>query len=111
MKSTLKYVDAEIEDSKLLSSTAFNSKKIWGYSNDLMNLWKEDLAIPKKYIQENKTVKVFEGNEFLGFFAIKTIDKQNAELDHLWLKPENIKKNYGREIFSHIIGISLIKWI
>ncbi len=103
MKSKLKFVDAETEDSKLLSYTAFNSKKIWGYSSDLMNLWKEDLVISKEYIRENKTVKVFDGNEFLGFFAIKNIDKRNAELDHLWLKPEKINKNYGREIFSHII--------
>jgi ribosomal protein S18 acetylase RimI-like enzyme len=103
MKSKLTFVDAEIKDSKLLSSIAFNSKKNWGYSNGLMNLWKEDLEITEDYIRENKTVKAFDGKTFLGFFAIKNIDIQNAELDHLWLKPENIKKNYGREIFSHII--------
>ena len=103
MKSRITFVDAEKEDSKLLSSTAFNSKKNWGYSIDLMNLWKEDLEITEEYIRKNKTVKAFDEKIFLGFFAIKKIDNQNAELDHLWLKPENIKKNYGREIFSHII--------
>ena len=103
MKSRITFVDAEKEDSKLLSSTAFNSKKNWGYSIDLMNLWKEDLEITEEYIRKNKTVKAFDEKIFLGFFAIKKIDNQNAELDHLWLKPENIKKNYGREIFSHIL--------
>lgn len=103
MKSRITFVDAEKEDSKLLSSTAFNSKKNWGYSIDLMNLWKEDLEITEEYIRKNKTVKAFDEKIFLGFFAIKKIDNQNAELDHLWLKPENIKKNYGREIFSYIL--------
>ena len=100
----LKYIDANPEDAELLSSLAFESKMFWGYSNELMNLWKEDLEISREYILENKVIKVFDENIFLGFFAIKFENEEKIELDHLWLKPENIKRNYGREIFSFIIN-------
>jgi ribosomal protein S18 acetylase RimI-like enzyme len=103
MNQNLKYLDANVEDAELLSSLSYSSKKFWGYSDELMNLWKSDLEINNQYIRENKVVKVFDEDNFLGFFAIKIDEELNAELDHLWLKPENIKRNYGRQIFKHII--------
>lgn len=103
MSPNLTYLDANVEDAELLSSLSYSSKKFWGYSDELMNLWKSDLEISNQYILENKVVKVFEKNRLLGFFAIKLDGELNAELDHLWLKPENIKRNYGRQIFKHII--------
>jgi hypothetical protein len=104
MKINLRYIDANPEDAELLSSVAFESKKFWGYSNELMNLWKDDLEISREYILKNNVIKVFDGNTFIGFFAIKQQNEKSAELDHLWLKPESIKKNYGRAIFSFIIN-------
>lgn len=103
MKSNLKYFDAKVEDAELLSLLSYSSKKFWGYSDELMELWKSDLKISKEYILKNKVVKVFEEDNLLGFFAIVIDEELNAELDHLWLKPENIKRNYGRQIFQHII--------
>ena len=103
MNTNLQYFDANFEDAELLSSLSYSSKKFWGYSDELMDLWKSDLEISKEYILKNKVVKVFEGDNLLGFFALIIDEELNAELDHLWLKPENIKRNYGRQIFQHII--------
>ena len=103
MIPNLKYINANVEDAKLLSSISYSSKKFWGYSDELMNLWKSDLEISNEYILENNVVKVFDEENFLGFFSIKLDEEQNAELDHLWLKPENIKRNYGRQIFNYIM--------
>lgn len=68
-----------------------------------MNLWKGDLEITAEYILENNVVKVFDKEDLIGFYAIKLDENSNPELDHLWLKPENIKRNYGRQIFQHIM--------
>jgi len=102
MKSNLKYYDAIPADSELLSATSKISKKFWGYSNELIQLWKTDLEISEEYILENIVVKVYDGETFVGFFAIKLHENENPEIDHLWLKPENIRRNYGREIFKFI---------
>lgn len=100
MKSNLKFIDAISADSELLSETCKASKKIWGYSDELIQLWKSDLEISEAYILNNKVVKVYDGESFVGFFAIKFSENENPEIDHLWLKPENIRRNYGREIFK-----------
>ena len=105
MNSNLVYINANVEDTELLSFVAYSSKKYWGYSEEQMNLWKSDLEISSEYILENNVVKVFDDENFLGFFSIKLDKEQNVELDHLWLKPEYIKQNYGRQIFNYIMEI------
>jgi hypothetical protein len=102
MNPNLEYIDANAEDAELLSSLAYSSKKFWGYSDELMSLWKSDLEISSQYILENNVVKVFDGGNLLGFFSIKLDEEQNAELDHFWLKPENIRLHYGQRIFNYI---------
>jgi acetyltransferase (GNAT) family protein len=102
-KPNLTYADATPEDAELLSAIAFDSKKFWGYPDELMALWKTDLEINHEYILENKVVKVLDAENFIGFFALKFAENGNVELDHLWLKPEHIKRSYGREIFKYII--------
>lgn len=102
MKVTLSYKDAIPNDAELLSSTAFKSKKIWGYADELMQLWETDLKITGEYIQKNKVVKVFNKELFVGFFAIKFGENGIAELDHLWLVPAYIRQEYGKKIFTHI---------
>ena len=104
MKPNLSYFSAIPEDAQWLSATAFQSKKNWGYDDELMRLWKDDLEITAAYILKNNVVKVFDGQTFLGFFAIKMTDSENAELDHLWLTPENMRKHYGSIIFHKIIS-------
>lgn len=101
MKSDLEYIPAVPEDAELLSETAINSKKIWGYPDELIQLWKTDLEVTSDYILKNTVVKVFDEKRFVGFFALKTEDG-NTELDHLWLTPENIRRNYGRAIFNTV---------
>lgn len=102
MTSGLRYTDAVLEDSELLSETAIMSKKFWGYTDEMIQLWKTDLEITNTYILKNKVVKVYAGASFIGFFAIKWHADENPEIDHLWLKPENIRQNYGREIFNFV---------
>jgi GNAT superfamily N-acetyltransferase len=102
MPSRLMYIDAVPEDSELLSATAIASKKTWGYADDLMRLWKPDLEVTAAYILENKVVKVFDNETFIGFFALKPIENTAVEIDHLWLTPDSMRRNYGREIFQYI---------
>ncbi|MGK4568312.1 GNAT family N-acetyltransferase [Flavobacterium sp. 3HN19-14] len=104
MKRNLIYSEATIADAELLSETAYTSKKNWGYSDELMNLWLQDLTIKSNYITNNKVFKVFNNEIYLGFFAIQVLENGDAEIDHLWLKPEYMRQNFGQEIFMHIMN-------
>ena len=67
-----------------------------------MDLWKTDLEVSQEYILKNEVVKVYERNRFIGFYGIKFTNKDEAEIDHLWLLPEKIRQGLGRLIFNHI---------
>lgn len=104
MSNQLTYKAAKLNDAQLLSRTAFVSKQFWGYSDDLMALWKAEIEITEEYILNNEVVKVFDENCFIGFYALKEKENKCLEIDHLWLLPNYIKKGYGKQIFSHILG-------
>ena len=103
MESTLNYIDALPNDADLLSAVAYDSKKTWGYTDELMAVWKSDLEVTPTYILHNKVVKVFDHNQLIGFYAIKTIADASAEIDYLWLIPTQFRRNYGRKIFQHLL--------
>lgn len=98
----LKYIAASTGDAQFLTKVAIQSKKVWGYSEEHISLWKDDLKISEDYILQNKVMKVFDNNIFIGFFALKFEKNQSPEIDHLWLQPEFLRKNYGRSIFKFI---------
>ena len=68
-----------------------------------MQLWKNDLAVTADYIAANKVTKVFDDNDFIGFYAVIKISDTTCEIDHLWLLPEKINQGYGKLIFAHLL--------
>ena len=102
MTGELTYISALPEDSDLLTQTALRSKQSWGYSDDLMQLWAEDLAVSKIFIAENNVFKVFDGEQFIGFYGLKIAGETQIELEHLWLLPDKKQQGYGRQLFKHI---------
>ena len=104
MKSNLTYINAIPEDAELLTQTALDSKKSWGYSDELMNLWKSDLVVSVEYILGNRVVKIFDQDRFIGFFGIKMVGNTGAVIDHLWIIPNELRNGYGRLVFQHIMN-------
>ena len=102
MSAPLTFTYAVSTDSGLLTSTAFASKKVWGYSDEFMSLWKQELEISEDYISKNTVVKVFHADDFIGFFALKATGNNTVEIDHLWLLPNKIKSGFGKQIFQQI---------
>lgn len=96
----LHYLKATARDSEPLSRIALEAKQNWGYSQEWMQLWEEELTLTPAYISENHVWKIHYGAELIGFYAL--IDAGITEVDHLWLTPENQRKGFGSQIFEHI---------
>jgi hypothetical protein len=105
MQNPLTYIKAVPDEHTFLTEIVIQSKKSWGYSDELMTLWKPDFVINAAYISENDVIKVLDRAIFIGFFALKKNAGAVMELDHLWLTPDNIRKGYGRQIFKQIFDI------
>jgi GNAT superfamily N-acetyltransferase len=82
-----------------LTELVFRSKSYWGYENNLMKLWKEQLKISPEYIEKNIVdVAYIEGKE-AGFFSINIEDR---ELEDFWVDPEYMGKGVGRGMFKEV---------
>jgi N-acetylglutamate synthase-like GNAT family acetyltransferase len=89
------------EESEILSDIALESKGHWGYSREQLEIWRKDLKIEEKYIQEHSVRTIWKDSKIVGFFAI--IEGKENLLDHLWLHPEVIGTGLGSLAFREII--------
>lgn len=99
--SFIQFKPAKPTDSKLLSKTAFKSKRIWKYTDELMSLWTNELTITASYVEKNKVFKIIGNTNYIGFFSLVLKDKF-IEIDHFWLLPEYTRKGYGEKVLDFI---------
>lgn len=92
---------ASVLDCELLTQTAITSKQYWGYSDTLIEQWKDQLTITEESFANSTIFKCFNEGEYIGFFAVKE-KKDYMQLDHLWLLPSHIKKGYGAQIMNRV---------
>ena len=61
---------AEISDAKTLNKIALKSKSFWGYSNETLESWVEDLTVSERIIKEMIVYKFISNNETVGFYIL-----------------------------------------
>ena len=98
----MKIREAKHEDAEKLSQIAFAAKSYWKYPERWLELWKDALTITPETILENEVFVMSEKGEIVGFYEL-IINKNSAELEHLWINPENIGFGIGRKLFVHAL--------
>jgi ribosomal protein S18 acetylase RimI-like enzyme len=89
------------EEAEILSRIAVSAKGHWGYSKDQLDLWaKEFLTISPEYIRAEQVWVSCAGAAIVGFAAVRVRDDE-AELDHLWIRPQYMGQGIGRELLFH----------
>jgi len=99
MESSMEIRKAEISEATILSKIAYDSKSFWGYSQELLELWKDDLTITPEFITTNVVRCATVKTTIIGFYAL-TISDSNFELEHLWIKPSYIGKGAGSKLLA-----------
>jgi maltose O-acetyltransferase len=101
-------------DEIILSDIAFHAKKHWEYPSAYYEIWKEELAISKSYINENLVyIAEIDGNA-VGFYSIVNIAedfyadevqvKKGFWLEHVYVLPGNHKKGIGTKLMQNAIN-------
>ena len=97
-------------EAAVLTQIAHDAKSYWGYPESWLECWKGDLTLTAEFISSNE-VYVAEAdpgpdgakeapNTVEGFYAI-TINGEQADLEHLWVRPEKIGSGTGKELLMH----------
>ncbi len=74
------------------------SKAYWGFSQEILDQWKDLLTISPKYIEENEVYCLWQEDELVGYYSYFFSDKNTIHLDNLFILPEYIGKGLGKKM-------------
>ena len=94
-------VPAEITDAKQLTKIALQSKAFWGYSDELIANWKDDLTVTLKMIRKCNVFKFFVDDSIAGFYVLNPPMEDAIELEMLFVLPKFIGKGVGNQLITH----------
>ena len=99
----MKFRKATISDISTLNKISLASKKYWGYSEDWIEHWIDDLTLTERDLSVQEVVVLDLQLKIIGFCA--TMD-QGAyyEVMHLWILPEFIGKGYGKMLLKKALS-------
>ncbi len=98
-------------EAEILTQIAHEAKRYWGYPQNWIEHWKEQLTITPEFIAANEVYLAISDDQVAGFYAIVEVGPRNADvrssgkaqLEHMWVKPEHIGTGIGKELLIHAI--------
>lgn len=99
----MKIEKANINDNEILTDITKKSKAFWGYSEEQLLLWNDNLTISKDYIENNDAFKLLNDNKVIGYYAYIIEEKEIARLDNLFVLPEYIGKGFGKYLVNDFL--------
>lgn len=97
------YRAARASEGELLTGLACAAKAHWGYPPELMALWVDDLGVSPEFIEENHVICAERDGEVIGFAAVCEEDG-GFELEHLWVRPDCMRRGVGSGLLGEIVG-------
>lgn len=100
-------------EATVLSRLAFESKQFWGYDDDFMERCRSDRVVREEDIA-SRMVWVAEdlsGGGVLGFYLLKKLSEDDAELDMLFIAPDHIREGVGQALIEDAARVArLLGW-
>ncbi|WP_323756386.1 GNAT family N-acetyltransferase [Roseivirga sp.] len=100
--SLAKTLQAQIEDIDELNLISFTSKQHWGYPEEWMELWKEDLLLTETDFEIQQIYKLVLEGKIIGFCAIQELTEA-YDVTNLWIEPAHIGLGFGKMLLSFCI--------
>ena len=91
---------AKIGEAIELTSIALAAKRHWGYPDEDLELWKDELTITDDYIDANVVVCAERSGVPVGFYAIGD-GEAGLELDLLFVQPAHMRRGVGDALLRH----------
>jgi GNAT superfamily N-acetyltransferase len=85
-----------------LTEIALLAKRHWGYPEQWLRIWREQLTVTPEIIRSHETFSAAADGQAIGFYALGR-KGDNPELAHMWVLPEWIGRGVGRALFLHAV--------
>lgn len=98
----MKFKKPNISDIPVLNAISLASKRHWGYPEEWIDHWMEDLTLTEKDLCVQEVLVLQVELRIIGFCA--TLDRGDYyEVIHLWVLPEFIGKGYGKLLLERAL--------
>jgi N-acetylglutamate synthase-like GNAT family acetyltransferase len=91
---------ARPDEAGVLTEVAHAAKRHWGYPENWIEHWKEDLTITPEFVAANEVYVAKINDEVAGCCALVT--GEPAELEHMWIRPTHMGAGIGKALFQHV---------
>jgi N-acetylglutamate synthase-like GNAT family acetyltransferase len=91
---------ANPEEADTLTEIAHAAKRHWNYPESWIRQWQTDLTITREFIATNEVFAATINGEIVGCCALVLTDSL-AEIEHMWIRPEQMGSGVGRALFEH----------
>jgi GNAT superfamily N-acetyltransferase len=100
----MKIEKASINDNEILTEITKKSKAYWGYSEEQILKWNDNLTITTAYIENNSVFKLINNDETVGYYSYIIEEKRNVLLDNLFILPKYIGKGFGKYLMNDFLN-------
>ena len=98
MGEEIRFRRARPDEAPLLTELAIASKRHWGYTESLIELWRPDLEFTPASIRAQTVIVAEQAGHLVGVSAVSG-GGAAAELEGLWVRPAHIGQGVGRALF------------
>lgn len=93
---------AHPSEANRLTQIAHAAKRHWGYAEDLISLWEEDLTVVPEFIESHDVHCAVVDGAVVGFYALSHVGEV-FELEHMWVDPDRMGHGVGATLFNHAV--------
>lgn len=90
-------------DHEILTEITKKSKAYWGYSQEQILMWNNNLTISEDYIQKNDVFKLVHKDKIIGYYSYIREENDTVKLDNLFIFPEYIGKGFGKYLMDDFL--------
>ncbi len=99
---------ASSSDAFLFGKIAKAAKAHWGYPEEWLALWENDLTFTTDFLNASYVFTLSINGNIIGFCVILEEDEM-FHIDHCWILPEQIGHGYGKQLLTFALSQPLFK--
>lgn len=96
-------IRARPEMADVLSEIAWEAKQSWGYSEDWMEAWRDQLTLTPDVIRSEEAWFAEIRSRAAGFYVLRCLPNATGSLEHLWVRPDSMRMGVGSRLLEHAV--------
>lgn len=82
-----KYINGQTANTE---SRTVSAKKYWGYSDEQIKKWEEELTVTPQDIKDDLVFQIIIDNNIVGWYSLSQNNQEKWEIDNFWILPKYI---------------------